>query len=117
MPGLFAGTSLERPVTCERCLKPLEACACPRNAAGEIALPADQSPRVRRERRRGAWTTVITGLDPVATDLDSLCASLKRQLASGGSVKKDAIEIQGDHRDTVVASLKGLGYAAKAAGG
>ena len=34
MPGLFDGTPLVRPVTCQRCGKPLADCRCPRDAAG-----------------------------------------------------------------------------------
>lgn len=121
MPGLFHGTPLERPVTCAHCGKPIDPplCTCPRDAAGRVMLPKDQPARVHREKRRGKWTTVITGLDPAATDLPALCASLKSLLAAGGSVQRDepSIELQGDHRDRVLAHLKGLGYPAKAAGG
>ncbi|MBX3363990.1 MAG: translation initiation factor [Phycisphaeraceae bacterium] len=122
--GLFDGTPLQRPVTCERCGKPLtasaEVCLCPRNAAGRVTLPKDQPARVRREKRRGKWTTVLTGLDPQATDLDSLCATLKARFAAGGTVQRGeepSIELQGDHRDRVIDHLKSLGYPAKAAGG
>ncbi|MCB9846260.1 MAG: translation initiation factor [Phycisphaeraceae bacterium] len=121
MGGLFDGTPLQRPVTCERCEKPLAQCACPRNASGVVTPPSSQNARVRREKRRGSWTTVISGLDPVATDLPSLCASLKKALAAGGGVKGEGasatIEIQGDHRDSIVRRLTALGYPAKAAGG
>ena len=36
---------------------------------------------------------------------------------SGGTVKEDRIEIQGDHRETVVAELEKLGYKVKWTGG
>ncbi|MBK8269688.1 MAG: hypothetical protein IPK83_15890 [Planctomycetes bacterium] len=51
MPGLFAGTSLERLVTCERCNLPLGDCTCPRLADGRIVLQKDQRARVVHERR------------------------------------------------------------------
>jgi len=115
--GLFDGTSLERPVTCEACGKALTDCGCPRDAAGNLCAPKDQDARVRREKRRGKWTTVVTGLDPHATDLKALAKQLKAKHAAGGSATADGLELQGDHRDAVVAHLQSLGYPAKPAGG
>jgi translation initiation factor 1 len=117
MPGLFDGTSLERPVTCERCGKPLGECHCPRNAAGEITLPGSQPVRVRREKRGGKVVTVIAGLDPAASDLPALLKQFRTALGAGGTVKDGAIELQGDHREVVVERLKAIGYPAKKAGG
>lgn len=117
MPGLFDGTSLEQPVTCPACDKPAETCPCPRDRNGAICLPKDQAPRVRREKRRGKWVTVVTDLDPVATDLKALAKQFKAQCASGGTATADGIELQGDHRDHIVKHLKSLGYGAKPSGG
>lgn len=75
--------------------------------------------RVRREvaGRGGKTVTSISGL-PLASDrLRDLAAELKRMCGSGGSVKSGVIEIQGDHRDTVIANLEERGYAVKRAGG
>lgn len=118
MGGLFAGTPLERPVTCEACEKPLDRCVCPRSAAGGVLPPKDQPARVRRERRSGGKTvTVIDGLDPVASDLPALLRMLKTACAAGGGVVGASIEVQGDHRDRIVQLLRDRGYPAKAAGG
>lgn len=94
-------------------------CACPRDASGKIVTPGQQSPRVRRETggRGGKAVTVISGLDPVATDLNVLAKDLRSRLGAGGTVTDGKIEIQGDHRDRVVEMLKSLGYAAKPSGG
>ncbi len=118
MAGLFDGTPLERPVTCERCEQPLDACACPRDAEGRLCLPRDQQVRVSRERRSGGrWMTIVSGLDPTASDLPGMLKHLKLLCAGGGAIKNDCIELQGDHREQVVAELKSQGYAAKTAGG
>ena len=128
MAGLFAGTSLEQPVTCEHCGQP-DGCACPRNAAGEPCPPKLQSPRVRREKRRGKWNTIIARIDaspePKSTDLKPLLKQLRTTLGTGGGLSASTskehpgteIVLQGDHREAVVAHLVGLGYRAKPAGG
>ncbi len=115
--GLFDGTSLEQPVTCEHCNAELSACTCPRDASGCVCPPSAQSPRVRREKRRGKWCTIIAGLDPVATDRKALLKQLRTALGTGGGVSDDEVVLQGDHRDAVVQRLCELGYSAKASGG
>lgn len=117
MGGLFAGTALERPVTCEVCGLAEADCGCPRDAAGRVCRPADQAARVRREKRRGKWTTVVSGLDPHASDLPAMLREAKRHCAAGGAVTGDGFELQGDRRDWLVDWLAAAGYDAKAAGG
>lgn len=117
--GLFDGTKLERPVTCARCERVMAECRCPRDAAGGVLLPGDQSPRVRRERRNGKFVTVIAGLDPSANDLAGMLKAWKGSLGTGGTIDKRSgeVELQGDHRDRLVAELVAKGFKAKAAGG
>lgn len=118
MPGLFDGTPLERPVTCEVCEQPLEQCTCPRDESGTVLLPKDQPARVNHEKRRaGKTVTIVTGLNPTASDLKAILARLKSACAAGGRVADGAIEIQGDHRQRVLAILVDLGYPAKLSGG
>ena len=117
MAGLFDGTPLERPVTCEHCGKPHAKCDCPRGADGKVKLPREQAARVHREKRRGKWTTVVTGLDPKASDLKSMLKGLRAAVGAGGKVTEDGFEIQGDHKEKVIGHLKSLGYPAKGAGG
>lgn len=75
--------------------------------------------RVGRETkgRAGKGVTVITGLPLAAPQLEELARQLKRRCGSGGTVRGGTIEIQGDHRDTLVAELVSLGFAAKRSGG
>ncbi|MES1247314.1 MAG: stress response translation initiation inhibitor YciH [Actinomycetota bacterium] len=85
------------------------------------AQPAAADPggpvRVWREKggRRGKTVTVVRGLP--GADLAAVAADLKKLCGAGGAVKDGAVEIQGDHRDKVVARLQAQGYAAKPAGG
>jgi translation initiation factor 1 len=118
MSGLFDGTPLERPVTCEVCEQPLARCTCPRSETGEVLLPKGQPVCVGREKRRkGKTVTVITGLDPVASNLDDILAQLKSACAAGGTISEGRVEIQGDHRERAVSILQDLGYPARLSGG
>ena len=75
--------------------------------------------RVGREvaGRGGKGVTVITGLPFDEAQLRDLAARLKRLCGAGGAVKNGVIEIQGDHRDRLVAELCKLGLEAKRSGG
>jgi translation initiation factor 1 len=103
---------------CPGCRRPIAQCAC-KDAAGR-ALRADAgNVRVSRQThsRAGKAVTVITGLPLAAAELALLASELKRHCGSGGTVKDGAIEIQGEHRDTLVVELVRRGFAAKRAGG
>lgn len=116
--GLFDGTPLARPVTCEHCGEPLDRCRCPRAASGKVLLPNDQPARVARERRAGGkWVTVVSGLDAAASDLPGLLKRFKSECAAGGGIIEGRLELQGDHRDRLVDALKAMGYPAKPSGG
>jgi len=52
-----------------------------------------------------------------APELESLAARLKKLCGAGGGVKDGRIEIQGEHRDKLLAELVKLGFDAKRAGG
>lgn len=83
------------------------------------ALPVKTSVRVGREThgRAGKGVTVITGLPLMPGQLEVLATQLKRRCGSGGTVRDSVIEIQGDHRDRLVAELRKLGYDARRSGG
>jgi translation initiation factor 1 len=49
--------------------------------------------------------------------LRNLAKDLKRRCGTGGTAKDGVIEIQGDHRETIVAELSLRGFTAKLAGG
>ncbi len=75
--------------------------------------------RVGRETkgRRGKGVTTISDLPLNENGLAELATKLKQRLGTGGTVKDKRIEIQGDHRDRIVAELEGMGYRVKRAGG
>jgi translation initiation factor 1 len=75
--------------------------------------------RVGRETkgRKGKGMTTITGVPLHPDGLKDLAKTLKQKCGTGGTVKGQTIEIQGDHRDLLVAELQTLGYTVKKAGG
>jgi translation initiation factor 1 len=79
-------------------------------------LPNDGVVRVFREKggRGGKTVTVVRGL---TGDLTAVASELKRLCGSGGAVKDGTVEIQGDHREKVIARLEAAGHKVKAAGG
>ena len=75
--------------------------------------------KVRRETagRRGKTVTTVANV-PVDDDgLRALAGRLKKRCGVGGSAKDGIIELQGDHRDAVVAVLEAEGYDVVLAGG
>jgi len=88
--------------------------------AGGRAVPAAAAPeRVARatQGRGGKIVTVITGLPLTEGGLAALAAELRKRCGAGGTLRDGVIEIQGEHRDLLVAELIKRGYAAKRAGG
>jgi len=75
--------------------------------------------KVRREvaGRRGKAVTTVSGVPLDDAGLKELAGRLKKRCGVGGSAKGGVIELQGDHRDAVVAELRAAGYDVVLAGG
>jgi translation initiation factor 1 len=102
----------------------------PVTPAEEVKLPPNPAAPVRsrqlntpvlvmldRKGRGGKSVSVIKQVLSPPAGKEALLKLLKTKLGTGGTIKDGDIEIQGDHRDTIVAILKDLGYQAKRAGG
>lgn len=101
---------------CPDCRQPTEACRC---QVAAVSTSRDGVVRVSRETkgRKGAGVTVVTGLGLAPGPLGELASRLKKRCGSGGTTRDGVIEIQGDHREALVAELTALGYRARRAGG
>jgi translation initiation factor 1 len=101
---------------CPNCRRPVRDCVCPKGAPG-AAKPS--AIRVGREIkcRAGKGVTTVVGLPLSLSDVESLATRLKKRCGSGGTVREGVIEIQGDHRDVIVAELIKQGWPAKKSGG
>jgi translation initiation factor 1 len=81
--------------------------------------PNQQTIKVEASRkgRGGKTVTVISGFQEKPEILADLAKQLKAQCGTGGTVKDNEIEIQGEHKQKLLEILKKLGYKAKISGG
>lgn len=81
--------------------------------------PNQQNVRVQTSRagRKGKTVTIITGFQTSPETLNALLKQLKSQCGTGGTIKDDTIEIQGDHKQKILQILLQLNYKAKISGG
>ena len=87
---------------------------------GRLDAPKDADPSrqtirvaIDRKRRAGKSVTVASGFELGADSLAKLATALKKRCGSGGTVKGNEIEVQGEHVETIAAELRKLGYRVK----
>lgn len=91
-------------------------CRCEKK---ENISPSKQTALIRRETkgRGGKSVTTISNLQLNKDESKELAKIIKRYCHTGGTIKNDMIEIQGDQREKVKEILVSLGYKVKFAGG
>jgi translation initiation factor 1 len=85
-----------------------------------ISLPPNhQTVYLHRDSkgRGGKTVTLVKKLVLSEDDMQELSKKLKQVCGSGGTIKDDMIEIQGEHREKIAEVLMKLGYKVKIAGG
>jgi translation initiation factor 1 len=90
-----------------------------RNEAPAAKVAPGTRMKVRREvaGRKGKAVTTVTEMALPEAEVKALAQKLKKRCGVGGTLKNGRIELQGDHRDVVLAFLEEQGYKAVAAGG
>ena len=95
--------------------------AAPESDTPEIVdlPPNQQNIRVQATRsgRKGKTVTEISGFQHTPDKLTALLKELKNKCGTGGTVKDNLLEIQGDRRPQILEILLQKGYKAKISGG
>lgn len=108
--GLFDGTSLERPVLCDRCGQDIKVCRCP----PVDTEPGKQTLRIRLEKRKGGKiVTVIQGFSCSESQMQATLSQLRSKCGAGGALADQSIELQGDHTARLPQLLTLMGYRVK----
>jgi len=81
-----------------------------RQAFGELKEPAQHQLHLAKEKRRGKVVTIVRPFYLAKNDLQTLLKTLKKKLGTGGTVKENSLEFQGDTPDQVRTHLETLGY-------
>ena len=91
----------------------------PKKTTFKSLPPQQQTAYLHRETkgRGGKTVTVVKNLTLSEKDLKALAKKLKTACGSGGTFKGGMIEIQGEHREKIAATLRKLGYKVKISGG
>jgi len=88
---------------CPKCGLPLQACVC------EDIAKTEQRIQVRTEKKKfGKMVTLISGFQGI--DLKTVAKGLKHELACGGTIRDNAVELQGDHSKNAKKALIKLGF-------
>ncbi|MEJ8854785.1 translation initiation factor Sui1 [Variovorax robiniae] len=109
--------STETGRVCPGCGQPVAACTCKSKSTGIPVTDGIVRVSLDTKGRKGKGVTVVKGVALDAAALALLGKQLKSACGSGGTTKDGVIEIQGDHRDTVIAALQKQGMVVKRAGG
>ncbi|MDA7558347.1 translation initiation factor [Flavobacteriaceae bacterium] len=84
----------------------------------EEPIAMQEQPLVcKYEKRHGKVITIVENYQGSLKNLKGLTKELKKTLGVGGSVKHNAIILQGDYRDDIMAILKNKGFYVKRVGG
>lgn len=91
---------------CPGCGQPTAKCICHQKKGARPVGDGVVRVALDRKGRGGKTVTLISGIASPEDDLKTLASELKRRCGTGGAVKDGVIEIQGDHRDTIMEFLK-----------
>ncbi len=88
-------------------------------ASKSVQDKSERKVRVQKTKggKGGKTVTVITGLELDQTEAKLLLKTLKSRCGSGGTVKGDFLELQGDQVDLALQLLRNEGYQPKKSGG
>ena len=87
------------------------------NAPSASVLSGRLLVRIDRKGRGGKSVTLIEGLQMSGKEKEQLLKQLKARLGTGGAIKDNCLELQGEHCGAVMQSLEAMGLKPKRSGG
>ena len=85
----------------------------PKKVSKEIKTPQKHSLHFAKEKRRGKVVTIVKPFCLSQNELKDLLKTLKKKLGTGGTIKENSLEFQGNIKDTLKNNLFDLGYGFK----
>lgn len=76
----------------------------------ETKNPNEHRLHFAKEKRRGKTVTIVKPFFLPKSDISTLLKLLKKRLGTGGAIKGDSMELQGDIADSLRAQLEEIGY-------
>jgi translation initiation factor 1 len=73
--------------------------------------------RLDKKGRKGKAVTVVEGLLMPQSEREALLSQFKTRFGTGGTATDAGFEIQGDHRDALMAALTDKGFRPRRSGG
>ena len=81
--------------------------------SGEIRLPEKHQLHFAKEKRRGKVVTIVKPFYLTKEELQSLLKLLKKKLGTGGTVKENSLEFQGEIKESLKVQLEQLNFRLK----
>ena len=78
--------------------------------SNEIKAPDKHQLHFAKEKRRGKVVTIVKPFYLAKSDLQALVKTLKKKLGTGGTVKENSLEFQGDIPNQVQQHLEAMEY-------
>jgi len=79
----------------------------------EIKEPQEHQLHFAKEKRRGKTVTIVKPFYLEKKELQVLLKTVKKKIGTGGTVKEDSLEFQGEVKENLKIQLEKLGYGFK----
>jgi len=79
----------------------------------EIKEPQQHRLHFAKEKRRGKTVTIVRPFCLEKKELQALLKIVKKKMGTGGTIKEDSLEFQGEVKENLKVQLEKLGYGLK----
>ena len=78
--------------------------------SSEIKEPEKHQLHFAKEKRRGKVVTIVKPFYLTSNELKALLKTIKKKLGTGGTLKENSLEFQGEVQESLRIQLEKLGY-------